>query len=113
MVQEIKNISPTFKAEIHAIGCMAHIIHLAECDGLNALGHGVSSDIEVNLQSSELISPMAISNLINPPDGQHMRYYSIISCITRLASYMKQSPQRREKFIGTVNLLYDESQPAN
>ncbi|MBW0462700.1 hypothetical protein O181_002415 [Austropuccinia psidii MF-1] len=56
---------------------------------------------------------MAISNLINPPDGQHMRYHSIISCITRLASYMKQSPQRREKFIGTVNLLYDGSQPTN
>ncbi|MBW0462698.1 hypothetical protein O181_002413 [Austropuccinia psidii MF-1] len=48
MVQEIKNISPTFKAETHAIGCMAHIIHLAARNGLNALGHRVSSNIEVN-----------------------------------------------------------------
>ncbi|MBW0575656.1 hypothetical protein O181_115371 [Austropuccinia psidii MF-1] len=69
MVQEIENISPTFKAETHAIGCMAHIIHLAARNGLNALGHRGSSDIEVKKQSSELIAPMAISNLINPPDG--------------------------------------------
>ncbi|MBW0523968.1 hypothetical protein O181_063683 [Austropuccinia psidii MF-1] len=92
---------------------MAHIIHLAACNGLNSLGHGVSSDIEVNQQSLKLIAPMAISNLIDPPDGQHMRYDSIISCIARLASYMKQSPQRQEKLIGTVNLLYDRSQPTN
>ncbi|MBW0565774.1 hypothetical protein O181_105489 [Austropuccinia psidii MF-1] len=74
---------------------MAHIIHLAACNGLNALGHEVSSDIEVNQQSSELIAPIAISNLINPPDGQHM------------------SPQRQEMLIGTVNLLYDRSQLTN
>ncbi|MBW0466965.1 hypothetical protein O181_006680 [Austropuccinia psidii MF-1] len=113
MVQEIENISLTFKAEMHAIGCMAHIIHLDERDWLNSLVHGVSSDIEVNQQSSELIAPIAISNLIDPPDGQHMRYDSIISHIAWLASYMNQSPQRREKFIGTVNLLYDRSQPTN
>ncbi|MBW0508911.1 hypothetical protein O181_048626 [Austropuccinia psidii MF-1] len=79
MVQEMEIISPTFKAETHAICCMAHIIHLAAPDWLNALGHGVSADIEVNQQYADLISPMAISNLIKPPDGQNMRYDSIIS----------------------------------
>ncbi|MBW0461576.1 hypothetical protein O181_001291 [Austropuccinia psidii MF-1] len=102
-----------FKAETHAIGCMAHIIHLAANNRLNALGHGVSSDIKVNQQSADLIAPRAISNLINPPDGQHMRYDSNIPCITWLASYMKQGPQRQEEFIGTVNLLYYRSQMIN
>ncbi|MBW0531426.1 hypothetical protein O181_071141 [Austropuccinia psidii MF-1] len=111
--KKAKNISLTFKAEAHAIGCMAHIIHLAACDGLNALVHRVSSDIEVNEQSSELIVPMDISNLIDPPDGQHMRYDSIISHSAQLASYMKQIPQRQEMFIGTVNPLYYGSQPTN
>ncbi|MBW0487668.1 hypothetical protein O181_027383 [Austropuccinia psidii MF-1] len=113
MVQEIEIISPKFKAETHAIGCMAHIIHLAPCDGLNALGHGVSAEIEVNQKSNEVVALMEISNLINPPDVQHMRYDSIISCIAWIASYMKQSTQIQEKCIGTVILLYDGSQPAN
>ncbi|MBW0511575.1 hypothetical protein O181_051290 [Austropuccinia psidii MF-1] len=95
MVQEIEIISPTFKAETHAVGCMAHIIYLAAPDWLKALGHGVSADIEVNQKYAELIAPMAISNLINPPDGQNMRYDSIISCIAWLASYIKKSPQRQ------------------
>ncbi|MBW0484250.1 hypothetical protein O181_023965 [Austropuccinia psidii MF-1] len=89
-------ISPTFKTETDAIGCMEHIIHLAAHDGLNALGHGVSADIEVNPKSAELIAPMAISNLINPPHGKHMRYDSIIFCIAQLASYIKKSPRDKK-----------------
>ncbi|MBW0482362.1 hypothetical protein O181_022077 [Austropuccinia psidii MF-1] len=79
IVKQIEIISPKFKAEAHAIGCMAHIILLAAHDGLSTLDHGVSADIEVSQQCDEFISLMEIANLIDPPDSQHMRYDSIIS----------------------------------
>ncbi|MBW0482264.1 hypothetical protein O181_021979 [Austropuccinia psidii MF-1] len=54
------------------------------------------------------IKIMSISNLIDPPDGLQLNYNSIISHISRLASYLRQSPQQCEKFISTVNIFYEE-----
>ncbi|MBW0568078.1 hypothetical protein O181_107793 [Austropuccinia psidii MF-1] len=86
---------------------MAHTIHLAACDGLSALGN-VASDA---LDSSIASDPMEIADLVSPPNGLDLKYNLIITCIGLLASYLHQSPQRCEKFITTVKLVYDYSRP--
>ncbi|MBW0509366.1 hypothetical protein O181_049081 [Austropuccinia psidii MF-1] len=110
MCHEIQAMCPSFSASTQSIGCMAHTIHLAARDGLNALSQGPTS-----LPESEVddLRPMAISNLVDPPDGQKINYNSIISRISRLASYLNHSPQRRERFVTTVKLVYDENGPKN
>ncbi|MBW0502929.1 hypothetical protein O181_042644 [Austropuccinia psidii MF-1] len=109
MAQEIECLIPSFSASNHAIGCMAHTIHLAACDCLNALAQSgpLPSDQEASGNNS---GPMAISNLVDEPDGQNTWYNSIIDCLSKLASYIRQSPQRRKKFIHMVNLIYEEGQ---
>ncbi|MBW0475662.1 hypothetical protein O181_015377 [Austropuccinia psidii MF-1] len=107
MNQEIQSLCPTYTANTQEIGCMAHTIHLAACDGLNALGN-VESDA---LGSSIASDPMGITNLVSAPDGLNLKYDSIITHIGQLASYFHQSAQRREKFITTVKLVYDDFRP--
>ncbi|MBW0479526.1 hypothetical protein O181_019241 [Austropuccinia psidii MF-1] len=107
--QEIQSLCPTYTANTQAIGCMAHTIHLAAHDGLNALGNAASDALESSISSD----PMAITNLVSPPDGLNLKYNSVITCIGQLASYLHQSPQRREKFITTVKLVYDNSRPTH
>ncbi|MBW0512370.1 hypothetical protein O181_052085 [Austropuccinia psidii MF-1] len=109
MAQEIKCLIPSFSASKHSIGCMAHTIHLASHDGLNALAQSgpLPSDQEASGNNS---GPMAISSLVDEPDGQNTLYNSIIDLLSKLASYIRQSPQRHEKFICTVNLIYEEGQ---
>ncbi|MBW0514949.1 hypothetical protein O181_054664 [Austropuccinia psidii MF-1] len=109
MAQEIKRLIPSFSASNNAIGCMAHTIHLTTCDGLNALAQ--SGPLPSNQEASGNNSgPMAIRNLVDEPDGQNTQYNSIIACLSKLASYIRKSPQRREKFVHTVNLIYEEGQ---
>ncbi|MBW0564091.1 hypothetical protein O181_103806 [Austropuccinia psidii MF-1] len=109
MVQEIKCLIPSFSASNHEIGCMVHTIHLATCNGLNALAQSgpLPSNQEAGGNNS---GPMAISNLVDEPDGQNTLYNSIIDCLSKLASYIRQSPQRGKKCIRTVNLIYEEGQ---
>ncbi|MBW0491999.1 hypothetical protein O181_031714 [Austropuccinia psidii MF-1] len=104
MAQEISRSVPTFHADTHSIGCMAHIIHLAARDGLSALTN-------TNTTATPIGHRMDLSNLLDTPDGTHLQYDSIISRIAKLGSYLRQSSQRREKFITTVNLVYDGSKP--
>ncbi|MBW0466196.1 hypothetical protein O181_005911 [Austropuccinia psidii MF-1] len=110
MVNEIASTAPTFNASTHAIGCMAHVLHLAAQDGLKALSEGVAP---TTCEQEEPPGPMAIVNIINTPDGSSLRYDSIISRVARLASYLRQSPQRREKFAATVKLNYDGPKSTN
>ncbi|MBW0525689.1 hypothetical protein O181_065404, partial [Austropuccinia psidii MF-1] len=109
-VNKIASTAPTFKASTHAIGCMAHVLHLAAQDGLKALSKGV---VPTTCKQEEPPGPMAIVNIINTPDGSSLRYDSIISRVAQLASYLRQSPQRREKFVATVKLNYNGPKPAN
>ncbi|MBW0511448.1 hypothetical protein O181_051163, partial [Austropuccinia psidii MF-1] len=83
MAQEIEAICPRF------------------CSKANAVGY------EDNLNQ------MSISSLVDPPDGLHLQYNSIISKISRLASYLRHSPQRQDKFATTVNLVYENNKPGN
>ncbi|MBW0475142.1 hypothetical protein O181_014857 [Austropuccinia psidii MF-1] len=101
---------PSFSDLTQSIGCMAHTIHLAARDGLNALSKGPTTLPESKVDD---LGPMAISNLVNPPDGQKINYNSIISRISRLALYLNHSPQRCKKFSTTVKLVYDENGPKN
>ncbi|MBW0550443.1 hypothetical protein O181_090158 [Austropuccinia psidii MF-1] len=109
MAQEIERLIPSFSASNHAIGCMEHTIHMAARDGLNALAQSgpLPSDQEDGGNNS---GPMAISHLVDEPNGQNTRYNSIIDRLSKLASYIRQIPQRREKFICMVNLIYEEGQ---
>ncbi|MBW0574724.1 hypothetical protein O181_114439 [Austropuccinia psidii MF-1] len=109
MNQEIQSLCPTYTANTQAIGCMAHTIHLEARDGLNALGNAASDALDSSIEGG----PMAITNLVSPPDGLNLKYNSIITCTGRLASYLHQSPQRHKKFITTVKLVYDDSRPMN
>ncbi|MBW0492083.1 hypothetical protein O181_031798 [Austropuccinia psidii MF-1] len=56
---------------------------------------------------------MAIVNIINPPDGLNLRYYSIISHGAQSASYLWQSPQCRENSAATEKLICDGPKPTN
>ncbi|MBW0549625.1 hypothetical protein O181_089340 [Austropuccinia psidii MF-1] len=110
MVNEIASMAVKFNASTHSIGCMAHVLHLAARDGLKALSKGVAP---TNCKQEEPPGPMAIVNIINSPDGSSLRYDSIISRVAQLASYLRQSPQRREKFAATVKLNYDGPKQTN
>ncbi|MBW0530180.1 hypothetical protein O181_069895 [Austropuccinia psidii MF-1] len=88
---------------------MAHTIHLAAHDGLKELGNVESDSLDPSISSD----PIAIKNLVSPPDGLNLKYDSISTHIGRLASYLHQSPQRHEKFITTVKLVYNNSRPTH
>ncbi|MBW0533198.1 hypothetical protein O181_072913 [Austropuccinia psidii MF-1] len=111
MSQEIKAICPPFCSKANAVGCMAHTIHLAACDGLKALG--TSSGDSITSTDEDNFNPMSISNLFDPPDGLHLQYSSIISKISHLTSYLCHSPQKQDKFVTTVNLVYENSKSGN
>ncbi|MBW0492212.1 hypothetical protein O181_031927 [Austropuccinia psidii MF-1] len=70
IAQEIEGLIPSFSASNNEIGCMVHTIHLAACDGLNALAQSrpLPSDQEAVGNNS---GPMTISNLVDEPDGQN------------------------------------------
>ncbi|MBW0580800.1 hypothetical protein O181_120515 [Austropuccinia psidii MF-1] len=103
-------MAETLNASTHAIGCMAHVLHLAAQDGLKALSKGVAP---TTCKQEEPPGPMAIVRIINPPDGLSLRYDSIISRVAQLASYLWKSPQYREKFAEAVKLIYDGPKPTN
>ncbi|MBW0488743.1 hypothetical protein O181_028458 [Austropuccinia psidii MF-1] len=111
MAQEIKAICPRFCSKANAVGCMAHTIHLAARNGLKALG--TNSGDSINSTNEDNFNPISISSLVDPPDGLHLQYNSIISKISRLASYLYHSPQRQNKVVTTVNLIYEKNKPGN
>ncbi|MBW0497863.1 hypothetical protein O181_037578 [Austropuccinia psidii MF-1] len=69
---------------------MAHTIHLAARDGLKALGSD-TGDTSTPVDHNDL-NPIAISSLTNPPNGLNLQ---------------------RDKFITTVNLVYETDKPTN
>ncbi|MBW0464295.1 hypothetical protein O181_004010 [Austropuccinia psidii MF-1] len=111
MAQEIKAICSRFFSKANAVGFMAHMIHLAAHDGLKALG--TSSGDSISSTDEDNCNPMSISSLVDPPDGLHLQYNSIISKISLLASYVCHSTQQQDKFITTVNLVYENNNPGN
>ncbi|MBW0518687.1 hypothetical protein O181_058402 [Austropuccinia psidii MF-1] len=110
MVNEIASMAETFNASTHAIGCMAYVLHLVARDGIKALSEGVSP---TTCEQEEPPGPMAIVNIINPPDGLGLRYDSIISHVAGLTSYLQKSPQCGENFAATVKLIHDVPKPTN
>ncbi|MBW0559421.1 hypothetical protein O181_099136 [Austropuccinia psidii MF-1] len=111
MALEIESIYSCLCSKDHAVGCMANTIHLSACDVLKALGSD-TGDTSTPVDHEDL-NPMAISSLIGPPNDLNLQYNSITGKISQLASYLCHSPQRREKFIKTVNLVYDTDKPIN
>ncbi|MBW0539430.1 hypothetical protein O181_079145 [Austropuccinia psidii MF-1] len=113
MALKLEETSGSFNAAMQHIGCMAHIIHLDARDGLNAFSLD-SSSRDNNIPPDNWINNcMSTETLIDFQDGMHLRYNTIISRIARLASYLNQSPQRRDKFITTVRLVYNGATPTH
>ncbi|MBW0494260.1 hypothetical protein O181_033975 [Austropuccinia psidii MF-1] len=111
MVITIETKIPTFCVKNHSVGCIAHTLNLAAHNGLNALG--ISNSQPDQPSTIHDPNPILISNILDLPDGVSLQYDSIISRIAQLASYLHQSPQRREKFIAMVNLIYDDKTSTN
>ncbi|MBW0570966.1 hypothetical protein O181_110681, partial [Austropuccinia psidii MF-1] len=107
MAQKLEEKSGSFNSAMQHIGCMAHVIHLGTRDGLNTLSLDSSSP-DNNIPPDDWINNhMSMETLADSPDGMHLSYNTIISQIFRLASYLNQSPQWRDKFITTVHLVYN------
>ncbi|MBW0550751.1 hypothetical protein O181_090466, partial [Austropuccinia psidii MF-1] len=111
IAQEIEAICPGFCSKANAVWCMAHTIHLAAHDGLKALGN--NSGDSITFTDEDSFNPMSISSLVNPTDGLHLEYNSIISKISCLTSYFHHSPQQQDKFVTTVNLVYENHKTGN
>ncbi|MBW0547996.1 hypothetical protein O181_087711 [Austropuccinia psidii MF-1] len=86
MAQEIEKQCPTFTSSTNTIGCMAHVLHLAECEGLRSLADGPTS--ATTPEDEDLPAPMLIAGLVTPPDGLQVKYDSIISQAAQLGSYL-------------------------
>ncbi|MBW0464072.1 hypothetical protein O181_003787 [Austropuccinia psidii MF-1] len=109
MNQEIQSLCPAYTTNTQSISCIAYTIHLEARDGLKALGNVSSDELDPSISSDT----MAITNLVSPSDGLNLKYDLIITHIGQLASYWHQSPQRHEKFITTVKLVYESSRPTH
>ncbi|MBW0504498.1 hypothetical protein O181_044213 [Austropuccinia psidii MF-1] len=109
MVQVLEEEMEDFSAKQQAIGCMAHTLHLAACEGLKSLGNGMASISTQEEREDDHL--MLIANIVDHPDGADLNYNTIITCTGCLASYLKHSPQRRDKFGALVNLIYNEQNP--
>ncbi|MBW0468529.1 hypothetical protein O181_008244 [Austropuccinia psidii MF-1] len=102
MVHKISSQTSSFSAEVNAIGCMAHVLHLVARDGLKALGN---SSLVESSSANEPRGPMDLTSLIDLPEGLNVNYDSIISWVARLALYLHQSPQQHKRFITIVKLV--------
>ncbi|MBW0571541.1 hypothetical protein O181_111256 [Austropuccinia psidii MF-1] len=102
-------LNTIFFASNNAIRCISHTIHLAACDGLDS--HSQSGPLQVDQEAGgNTLGPMTMNNLVDEPEGQNTQYDSIINFLSKAASYIWQILQRSEKFICTINLIYEEGQ---
>ncbi|MBW0580442.1 hypothetical protein O181_120157, partial [Austropuccinia psidii MF-1] len=108
MANIIQTMTPAFSADTQAVGCMAHTLHLAAQDGLNTLAQPLPSSGFHQNDELDLPGPMSIASIVDQPDGMDLHYGSIISRITQLGSYLRQTPQRHEQFVTTVKLFHDD-----
>ncbi|MBW0493773.1 hypothetical protein O181_033488 [Austropuccinia psidii MF-1] len=108
-MQVLEETMEDFSAKQQAIGCMAHPIHLAAHDRLKSLGDGRAS--MTTQKECEDDHTMLIANIVNCPNGADLNENKITTQIGCLASYLKHSPQRRDKVSAPVNLIYNEQNP--
>ncbi|MBW0549347.1 hypothetical protein O181_089062 [Austropuccinia psidii MF-1] len=80
MAMAVETKIPTFCAKTHSVGCMAHKLHLAACNGLNALG--VSNSPPHQPSTIHDPNPMLTSNVLDLPDGVNLQYDSIVSRVS-------------------------------
>ncbi|MBW0547519.1 hypothetical protein O181_087234 [Austropuccinia psidii MF-1] len=109
MAQVLEEMMEDLSAKKQAIGCMAHTIHLVACEGLKSLGDRRASI--TNQEENEDDHPMLIANIVNCPHGADLNENTIITQIGNLASYLRHSTQRRDKFSELVSLIYNEKKP--
>ncbi|MBW0463373.1 hypothetical protein O181_003088 [Austropuccinia psidii MF-1] len=113
MAQKLEENLVSLNSAMQQIGCMAHIIHLATWDGLSTFSLDSTSP-DNNMPPDDWINNfISIETLVNSQDVMPLRYNTIISQVSRLASYLNHSPQQRDKFITTVHLVYNGTTPKN
>ena len=109
MARELDLQIPHFDSATHILGCVAHVINLAAKVGISALGpinkhldgdeiSMATNDAEVNGQG-----PMNISSLVSTPDGVGINAQTINKRIHALCTWVRFSPQRRERFAKAVD----------
>jgi hypothetical protein len=112
MARELNLQIPQFKSSTQILGCVAHVINLAAKIGIGALGsidyedegHIISmADTDVEPKNSSANNPMNIRSLVSPPDGASINMQTILKRIHGLCTWVRFSPQRREKFSVDVN----------
>ncbi|MBW0464972.1 hypothetical protein O181_004687 [Austropuccinia psidii MF-1] len=77
MAQKIEALIPTFPACTNSFGCMAHTIHLAAQDGLNAPAQG--PPVAANEPKGNINGPMSISHILDLSYGFNTSYDAIIN----------------------------------
>ena len=96
-----------FEANSQLLGCMAHVINLAAHDGIKAFG----ADPEAlnNNEGEMTLGRMDIAHLVDLPDGRHINLQTIVSRTHGLATYICNSPQRREAFKAVVDFVNSQA----
>ncbi|POW23128.1 hypothetical protein PSHT_00550 [Puccinia striiformis] len=97
-----------FKADTQLLGCMAHVINLAAHDGIKVFGvspttdHPIEQEITLNHMDSYLETVQ--------PDGAGINLQTVVNRIHGLATYVRNTPQRREAFIRALDLINSQEE---
>ena len=84
MARKLCKLIPTFEPEKHLLGCVAHVINLAEKSGLKVLGAGDEEDHSQPLSTSA----MDISFITTKPDGVDVNLQTVLKQIHGLSVHI-------------------------
>jgi hypothetical protein len=107
MARELQLLLPSFNTDKQLLGCIAHVINLGAKAGLAVLGKLDDNDGKeisiAEMDSSESSLVMSILNLMLVPDGIGIDLKTVLKQIHGLCTYVRFSPQRRERFHAVVD----------
>jgi hypothetical protein len=110
MARELDLQISHFKSSTHILGCVAHVINLVAKIGILALGSfeddGDGNEVSMatnNQEPSTQPCQMNIGMLISAPDEEGINSQTILKRIHGLCTWVRFSPQQRERFAVDVN----------
>ncbi|PLW30911.1 hypothetical protein PCANC_20329 [Puccinia coronata f. sp. avenae] len=107
MARELQLLLPSFNTDKQLLGCIAHVINLGAKAGLAVLGtldNNNGKEISMaEMDSFESSLVMSILNLTLVPDGIGLDLKTVLKQIHGLCTYVRFSPQRRERFHAVVD----------
>ncbi|KAA1073266.1 hypothetical protein PGT21_050096 [Puccinia graminis f. sp. tritici] len=118
MARELDLQLPEFKSGSHILGCVAHVINLAAKIGIASLGEmdeenegeeiSMASVDDVESTRPSGTNRMNINLLVSAPDGAGINAQSILKRVHGLCSWVRLTPQCRQKFAIDVNSCQPE-----